>query len=153
MDAKIETLGYIINLLKDDIDEAKSELNRLTFVDEEAEPASASDNLTTNPTAGPQFGTVILPIHFTLGRGVSEALGDRVDQAVFKAFREVTAGEKWGQNHREMDFRGIGIAIELYWDRDNQCACLHLDLVKTDHSLEMEEFGEEIAMPQGRSLN
>jgi hypothetical protein len=153
MDTKSK-IAFIIDFLKDDLAHAQSELSRLDYDEAAAAPGETHDD--QNPPQAPssRFGVVILPIHYTLGRGVSGALGDEVQQAVFKAFRKVTAaGDMWGINHREIDFRGVGMSIDLYWDKEDRCVCLHLELVHTDEHISMDEFGEEIAMPQGHSLN
>ena len=85
---------------------------------------------------------------------MSEALGDEVQEVVFKALRKVSVdGDMWGISHREIDFGSVGMSIDLYWDKENQCVCLHLEFVHTDEHIDMDEFGEDIAMPQGRSLN
>ena len=154
-------LAFIIKLLKDDLDEAKSELSRLDFADEAASPSSdtlsdyvANDNQNAPRVSNNQFGMVKLPIHYTFGWGMSEALGDKVQEAVFKAFRQVAwGGDGWSINNGEIEFCGVGMSIDMYRDKENRCACLHLELVHTDEHISMDEFGEEIAMPQGRSLN
>ena len=154
-------LAFIIKLLKDDLDEAKSELSRLDFVDEGVNPTSntrsdyvENDNQNAPLVPNGQFGMVKLPIHYTLGRGVSGSLGNEVQEAVFKAFRQVAwGGDGWSINNGEIEFCGVGMSIDMYWDKENRCACLHLELVHTDEHISMDEFGEEIAMPQGRSLN
>jgi hypothetical protein len=154
MDTKSK-LAFIIDYLKDDLAHAKSELSRLDYVDEAAAaPGETHDNQNLPHATNDRFGVVNLPIHYTLGREVSGALGDHVQDAVFKAFRKVSVdGDMWGINHREIDFRGVGMSIDLYWDKANRCVCLHLELVHTDEHISMDEFGEEIAMPQGRALN
>ena len=144
-------LAFIIDFLKDDLAHAQSELSRLDYVDEAA-AAPGETHADQNPPHAPnnRFGVVNLPIHYTLGRGVSEALGDDVQEAVFKAFREGTAA---GDKLHEIDFCSIGMSIDLYWDKENRCVCLHFELIHTDERISMDDFGEEIAMPQGRSLN
>jgi hypothetical protein len=158
---KKSKLKRIIRMLKDDLDIAQSELTRLDFIDEVANPLPdvlkdqvVNDNLTSLHTANGQYGVVKLPIHFTLGRGMSEALGDEVEKAVFNAFRKVSRGsDAWGINHQEMGFSDIGTSIGMYWDGDNQCVCLHLELVHTDEQISMDEFNEQMAVPPGRFLN
>jgi hypothetical protein len=151
-------IAFIIDYLKDDLAHAKSELSRLDYVDEAtAAPGEThADHGNQNPpqATNSRFGVANLPIHFTLGRGVADALGDEVQQAVFTAFRRVArGGDEWSINHREVNWRSVGMSIDLYWDKENRCACLHLELVHTDERISMDEFGEEIVMPQGRSLN
>jgi hypothetical protein len=146
------TLALLIQHLRADLSYTQSELSRLDYVEEVASPPADTRNC--NVANDSRHGMVNLPIHYTLGRGVLEALGDKVEKAVFSAFRTVSRGDDvWGTNQYELDYLGIGMSIDLYWDRDNQCVCLHLDLVKTDSSIENDRFGEEIAVPPGRTLS
>jgi hypothetical protein len=149
MDTKSK-LAFIIDYLKDDLAHAKSELSRLDYNEAAAVPGETHDNQHPPQAPNNRFGVANLPIHYTLGRGLSGALGDHVQDAMLKAFREVTAA---CGNHHEIDFCGVGMSIDLYWDKENRCVCLHLELVHTDEHIDMDEFGEEIAVPQGRSLN
>ena len=50
-----------------------------------------------------------LPVHYTLGRGLAEELGeDLLDIAVFTAFREAAkVGNQSDLNRHEFDFRGL----------------------------------------------
>jgi hypothetical protein len=156
-----ETLDFIINLLIDDIDMAKSELKRLTFENEVANPPcdpsmpdGANDNLDTARVSESQFGTVNLPLQYTLGRGIPEALGDHLEEVVFTAFRKVAGvTDIRGLGTTEMNFRRTGMLVSRYWDKENKCVCLHLELVHTEDSIDMEFFDEEIGVPQGRPLN
>ena len=101
----------------------------------------------------PQYGMYNLPIHYTMGRGVPEALGNDVDGAVFRAFREATGdGDLHSHNHREFDFKNVGIATELWWDKYGRCVYLHLELVHTDDAICWEEDGIG-EVPQGRPLH
>ena len=149
MDTKSK-LAFVIDFLKDDLAHAQSELSRLDYDEATAVPGETHADQNPAHAVNTRFGVVNLPIHYTLGRGLSGALGDHVQDAVFKAFREGTAV---GDTLHEIDFCGVGMSIDLYWDKENQCVCLHLELVHTDEHISMDDFGEEIAMPQGRSLN
>ena len=143
-------LSRIIDTLKDDLYFAQSELSRTDFVDEVANPPGgtntdpvANDNLNPPDVPNSRHGVVKLPIHYTLGRGVSEALGDKVQKAVFSAFRKVTGCRPtWGSNNQEMDYCRTGMSIDLHWDKENQLVCLHLDLVHTDDRIDEEGWTE-----------
>jgi hypothetical protein len=147
--------------LMDDIDYIKSELHRLTFVEEEANPPtdtliyeSANDNATRSHGPQSHHGVVTLPLHYTLGRGVPEALGDDVESVVLTVYRRVLeAGDRAGLQSREVDLCGTGMAIDAYFDRDNQSICLHIELVHTDDSIIWGEAEEEATLPPRRSLN
>jgi len=149
-----ETLGWIINYLIDNVEMAKSELNRLTFEDETANDG-ANDNQGIEENSSNGFGTVNLPIHYTLGRGMKEVLGLHVEETVLLAYRTVSDSTvRHGVGNIEMDYRGIGMSIDMYRDRDSECVCLHLELVQTNFSIDVEEFvGDIEGAPQGRSLN
>ena len=148
MDKK-SRLAWIIDTLKDDLFFAQSELSRTDFVDEVANPPGgtntdpvANDNLNPPDVPNSRHGVVKLPIHYTLGRGVLEALGDEVQDAVFSAFRKVTGCSNiWG-NNQEMDYSRIGMSIDLHWDKENQLVCLHLELVHTDDRIDEEGWTE-----------
>ena len=147
-------ISFIIDFLKDDLAHAQSELSRLDYDEATAVPGETHADQNPAHAVNTRFGVVNLPIHYTLGRGLSGALGDHVQDAVFKAFRQVAwGGDGWSLNHREIDCCGVGMSIDLYWDKENQCVCLHLELVCTVERICMDEFGEDIAMPQDRSLN
>jgi hypothetical protein len=156
-----ETLGWIISYLIDNIEMAKSELNRLTFDTEVANPPSdtsmpegVNDNLDTAQVSESQFGIVNLPLQYTLGLGIPEALGDELEQGVLAAFRKVAGvTEICGLGKTEMDFRGTGMLVNRYWDKENRCVCLHLELVHTDNSIDMEWYEEEVGVSPGRLLN
>jgi hypothetical protein len=99
----------------------------------------ANDNLNPPHVPNSRHGVVKLPIHYTLGRGVLEALGDEVQEAVFRAFRKVTScSNMWRSNNQEMDYSRTGMSIDLHWDKENQLVCLHLELVHTDDRIDEE---------------
>ncbi len=149
MDKK-SRIAWIIDTLKDDLYFAQSELSRTDFVDEVANPPGdtntdpvANDNLNPPHVPNSRHGVVKLALHYTLGRGVLEALGDEVQGAVFSAFRKVTGcGSTWRNNYQEMDYSGTGMSIDLHWDKENQLVCLHLELVHTDDRIYEEEWTE-----------
>ena len=111
-------------------------------------------NTLKNPQ--PQHGMFNLPLHYTMGRGVPEALGDDMDAVVFRAFRAASgAGNPHILNHHEIDLENVGIATEMWWDKYGRCVYLHLELVHTDDSIWMEENRGDIIgeAPPERSLN
>ena len=120
------------------------------------------DNLNVLHVSGPQCGMFNLPVHYTLGRGLAEELGeDLLDIAVFTAFREAAkVGNQSDLNRHEFDFRGLhdlestGIAVEAWWDKRARCVCLHLELVRTEASIWQDDWEDvEKTFSQGRSIN
>ena len=137
MDDKNRTaIAHIITALRDDLDYAKSELSRLDFEGE----AAKKDGDTHGPNAaggiqnlpqpqGRHFGMAMLPIHYTLGRGVPEALGDDTEGVAFRTFREVaTATNRQGVGELEVNVRGVGMLASSFWDKEKRLVCLHLEL-------------------------
>ena len=166
MDEKKDKLAlrYICNSLQDDIDylkdgldHAKSELSRLDFVNEIAVgPLDhlAGDARNQQRGSHSRFGMVALPIHYTLGRGVTEALGDHVENAVFRVFREVANEISVGIGQTEIEMLRTGFLASIYWDKENRIACLHLELVHTDSQISGEDFDAyDAEYPPGRPLN
>ena len=165
MDKKTKShVSYIINTmdtLTEDIAYLKSELHRLTFVDEMANPpvdpqphGHANDN--TVPPHGPEshYGVATLSLHYTLGRGVPEALGDDVEGLIFHVYGIfVSAGHGSRLETYRTELRGVNMTIDLYFDRDKEVVCLHLALVHTGDSIGWGETVENNEGPQKRSLN
>jgi hypothetical protein len=85
-------------------------------------------------------GQINLPIHYTYGIGVAEALGERLVNAVLKAFREATRGVYGGSTACEVNYCGVGMMADLFWDKELRMTCLHLELVRTEEQISMEEF-------------
>ena len=159
----------VFNLLGDAIKLIEYETSKDSDGDEVPDTCSAmhqnntpQDNLNALHVSGPQCGMFNLPVHYTLGRGLAEELGeDLLDIAVFTAFREATkAGNTSDLNHHEFDFKGlydaerIGIAVESWWDKRARCICMHLELTCTDNMIFLGE-GEELEgpNPHDRLLN
>jgi hypothetical protein len=166
MDVKKDKLAlrYICNSLQDDIDylkdgldHAKSELSRLDFVDDVAVAALdhlAGDARNLQRSSHGPFGMVTLPIHYTLGRGVAEALGDHVENAVFRIFRQVANKISMGIGQTEIEMHRTGFLASVYWDKEDQIACLHVELVHTDSQIRGEDFDAyDAEYPPGRPLN
>ena len=101
MDEKTKAeMAYIINTLRGDLDYAKAEISRLDFEDE----AAKKDGDTHGPNAaggiqnlpqpqGRHFGMAMLPIHYTFGRGVPEALGDDTEGVAYDRRRPWAAAD------------------------------------------------------------
>ncbi len=157
MDDKTDQLAWIINRLKDDLGLAKSELLRLEH-DEAANTLSA-DRSARNPETEPlgshcQFGQVEMAIHYTLGHGVAEALGDNLEQAVYRAFHEASAVKRWSRAKLEVTYLGAGMLADVVFDREEKLAYLHLELTRTQQNIDTKE--NEAALndfPEERSLN
>ena len=95
-----------------------------------------------------------LPIHYTLGRDVAEVLGDDVESAVFRIFREVANEISMGMGQTEIEMLRSGFLASVYWDKENQIACLHVELVHTDSQISGEDFDAyDREYPPGRPLN
>ena len=156
MDDKTETqkaITDILNTVRGDLADAKVALSRLDFTDEVAKERSDTEN--PPPAPNSRFGMISLPIHYTLGQGVPEALGGHAEEAVFSAFHIISeAANNQGIGQKEFDFRGTGVSAALYWDKASRFVCLHLELVHTDQSISLDEWNEvEREVFQDRSLN
>ena len=146
-----------IDYLKDGLDHANSELSRLDFEDEVAavpHDRLAGDAKNQQRGSHGRFGMVTLSIHYTLGRGVAEALGDDVESAVFRTFRHIADEISMGIGQKEIEMLRTGILASVYWDKENQIACLHVELVHTDSQISGEDFDAyDAEYPPGRPLN
>ncbi|MBT4700059.1 MAG: hypothetical protein HOB79_03220 [Rhodospirillaceae bacterium] len=146
-----------IDYLKDGLDHANSELSRLDFEDEVAavpHDRLAGDAKNQQRGSHSRFGKVTLPIHYTLGRDVAEVLGDDVESAVFRIFREVANEISMGMGQTEIEMLRSGFLASVYWDKENQIACLHVELVHTDSQISGEDFDAyDREYPPGRPLN
>ena len=157
MDNKTEQLTWIIDRLKDDLGLAKSELSRLEY-DEETDTL-CTDHMASVAGNEPhgshcQFGQVAMAIHYTLGHGVSEALGDNLERAVYRAFYEASAIKRYGRAKLEVNFLAVGMLADVVFDREEKLAFLHLELARTQQNLDTEEFEAALnAFPEEWSLN
>jgi hypothetical protein len=85
---------------------------------------------------------------------VTEALGDHVENAVFRVFREVANEISVGIGQTEIEMLRTGFLASIYWDKENRIACLHLELVHTDSQISGEDFDAyDAEYPPGRPLN
>ena len=139
--------------MRDELAFANSQLSRLDFTDEAAKEPGDTQN--PPPVPNSHFGVASLPIHYTLGRGVPEALGDKVELAVFHSFREVaTAVNRKGIGDQEIDILGTGMMATSFWDKQNRLVCLHLELLHTEQCIRTDDWEEaEREVNQDRSLN
>jgi hypothetical protein len=124
--------------LREDIRFVSSELSRLKgdieFTDE-------SDGGQMTPLKPANHGGQInLPIHYTYGIRVAEALGERLENAVLTAFREATSDIYRGRAACEVNYCGVGLMADLFWDKELRVTCLHLELIQTEEQISMEEF-------------
>jgi hypothetical protein len=161
MDEKKE-ITHIIANLRDELDYAKAELSRLNFKDEAAEEyGKAHDPNAADEAQRPQqpqnrhSGVAMLPIHYTLGQGIPEALGDDLDPVVFSIFPKIaSATNEQGIGELEVSLRGIGMLATSFWDRERRLVCLHLERAHTQQCRDEEDWEEdEHDMYLERSLN
>jgi|SaaInlStandDraft_2_1057019.scaffolds.fasta_scaffold430268_2 hypothetical protein len=57
----------------------------------------------------PHFGVVDIAVHYTLGAGLAEQLGENVEQAVLRAASSI------GGSHNKFLFEGKMIRMEEFW--------------------------------------
>ena len=74
------------------------------------------------------------------GIGVAEALGERLEKAVLTAFRETTRDIYGGRAACEVNYCGVGMLADLFWDKALRMTCLHLELVRTEELIRSDEF-------------
>jgi hypothetical protein len=124
--------------LREDIRFVRSELCRLK------EKAGITDKLHDDhciprkPVS--HFGQISLPIHYTYGNGVAEALGEKLGKAVLTAFREAASDIYRGHVACEVNYCGVGMVADLLWDKELKMTCLHLELIRTEDQIVMDEF-------------
>jgi hypothetical protein len=168
MKTKIEILGWTIDYLKDELAGIGSDLSGLQrdlevtstdgvggafsrlregirFVSLELSRFKGDIEGYDNHQSKPQKpanhgGQINLPIHFTYGIGVAEALGERLDKAVLTAFRETTKDIDRGRAACEINYCSVGMMADLFWDRDLRVTCLHLELIRTEDQIGMDEW-------------
>ena len=93
----------------------------------------------TNEVSHRHFGVVHIPVNYTLGRGVPEALGNRVQAAATTAFLTLEgAGNSHDVAHCEINIDDVGIEVEARWDAAARCVGVHLELVRTDMMMAIE---------------
>lgn len=156
----------VFNLLGDAIKLIEYETSKDSDGDEVPDTCSAmhqnntpQDNLNALHVSGPQCGMFNLPVHYTMGKGLPEELGEDLDIAVFLAFREAAwDGNKSDLNHSKFSFKRRSIAVDTWWDDRARCVCLHLE---NCHSKDLIDWDDdpnewnrlEEPTPQVRSIN
>jgi hypothetical protein len=81
------------------------------------------ENLNTNSN-GPHFGAIDMTIHYTLGAGIAEFLGDKVEQAVAAGFQQCKSGNLFVFEGKVLQANLIthGIScVSLHLSRDRDC--------------------------------
>jgi hypothetical protein len=124
--------------LREDIKFVSSELSRLRRKIETTDNTDADLSIPLKPAN--HGGQINLPIHYTYGIGVAEALGDRMENAVMTTFREATGETFRGCAACEVTYCDVGLMADLFWDRELKVTCLHLELIRTDEQIVMDEF-------------
>ena len=133
--ASTDGAGRAFSRLREDVRFVRSELSRLKG------DIEGSDVHPSDPRKPANHGGQInLPIHYTYGIGVAEALGERLENAVLTAFREATRSACGGSAAREVNYCGVGMMADLFWDKELRMTCLHLELVRTEEQISMEGF-------------
>ena len=141
--ASTDGVGGAFSLLREDIRFVSSELSRLRGDIEGADDHQCNPRKPAN-----HGGQINLPIHYTYGIGVAEAHGDRLENAVLTAFREATRDIYRGRAACEVNYCGVGMMADLFWDKELRVTCLHLELIRTEELIRSDEFDaaeEEIA--------
>jgi hypothetical protein len=81
------------------------------------------ENLNTNNN-GPHFGTIDMTIHYTLGAGIAEFLGDKVEQAVAEGFQRCKGGNIFVFEEKviraDLMWHGKS-SVSLHLSRDPDC--------------------------------
>jgi hypothetical protein len=109
--------------------------------------------------SGHQCGMFNLPVHYTMGKGLPEELGEDLDIAVFLAFREAAwDGNKSDLNHSKFSFKRRSIAVDTWWDDRARCVCLHLEICHSKDLMDWDDDPDEWnrleePTPQVRSIN
>jgi hypothetical protein len=124
--------------LREGISFVSSELSRLKGDIEFTDKLNDDQMTPRNPTN--HCGQINLPIHYTFGIGVAEANGDRLENAVLTAFREATRDIYRGRAACEVNYCGVGMVADLHWDKELRVTCLHLELIRTEDQIVMDEF-------------
>jgi hypothetical protein len=141
--ASTDGAGRAFSRLREDVRFVSSELSRLKG------DIEGSDDHQSKPRKPINHGGQInLPIHYTYGVGVAEAHGGRLEKAVLTAFREATRDICRGRAACEVNYCGVGMMADLFRDKELRITCLHLELIRTEEQIGMDEFDaaeEEIA--------
>jgi len=132
-------LGHFITRLKGDTKYISSEFSRLKG-NIEAVLAAPTDHDAVDAEHYGQFGKVTMNIHYTLGNGVAGMLGDHVEAAVFRAYREASAMVVNKEATLEVNFRRTGLLVDMRYDREENLCFLHLELCRTQKDIRNYEF-------------
>jgi hypothetical protein len=138
-----DDVGGAFSRLREDIRFVSSELSRLKGDIEGYDDHQGKARKPIN-----HGGQINLPIHYTFGVGVAEALGERLENAVLITFREATSVIYRGRTACEVNYCGVGLMADLLWDKELRVTCLHLELTRTEDQIGWDEFDgaeEEIA--------
>jgi hypothetical protein len=135
----IRELGHFVSRLKGDIKYVTSEFSRLKG-NIEAALAAPPDHDAVEIEHHGQFGKVTMNIHYTLGNGVAGMLGDHVEAAVFRAYREASAMVVNREATLEVNFRRTGLLVDMRYDREENLCFLHLELCRTQKDIRNYEF-------------
>jgi hypothetical protein len=130
-----DNVGGAFSRLREDIKFVSSELSRLKG---DIEGSDYHQNKPRKPAN--HGGQINLPIHYTFGIGVAEALGERLENAVLTAFRETTSDIHRRRAACEVNYCGVGMMADLLWDKELRVTCLHLELIRTEELIRSDEF-------------
>jgi hypothetical protein len=138
-ETSIRELGHFITRLKGDLKYVTGEFSRLKG-NIEAALVGPTDNDAVDVEHHGQFGKVTMNIHYTLGSGVAGVLGDHVEAAVFRAYREASAIMVNREATLEMNFLRTGLLVDTRYDREENLCFLHLELCRTQKDIRNYEF-------------
>jgi hypothetical protein len=68
-----------------------------------------TSKIKTDKNQSPHFGVVGLTLHYTLGAGLAEQLGENVEQAILRAASNI------GGSYNQFLFEGKMIRMEAFW--------------------------------------
>jgi hypothetical protein len=136
--ASTEAAGGAFSRLREDVRFVSSELSRLKGKARITDKSDDDQSISRKPVG--HFGQINLPIHYTYGIGVAEALGERLGNAVLTAFREAASDIYRERVACEVNYCGVGMVADLLWDKELKMTCLHLELIRTEDQIVMDEF-------------
>jgi hypothetical protein len=147
--AVTDGVGGAFSRLREGIRFVSSELSRLKG---DVEGSDYHQSKPQKPAS--HSGQINLPIHYTYGIGVAEALGERLGNAVLTAFREAASDIYRGRVACEVNYCGVGMVADLHWDKELKMTCLHLELIRTEDQIVMDEFDNaEYEIASGAVMN
>jgi hypothetical protein len=131
-------VGSAFSRLREAIKFVSSELSRLKNKVEATYELDDEQGMPQRPAN--HGGQINLPIHYTIGIGVAEALGEKLESAVLTAFRETTRDIYRGRAACEVNYCSVGLMADLFWDKELRVTCLHLELIRTKELIRSDEF-------------